>query len=179
VSEINKIQDIQSFRKVVSDAKNLEALKKAMPILHPALELMGSDTDQIERALKEIDGLTASVEDLITIPDRFNDHFASLGWIMYEEMDLQVAKTALEKADSGDIEGAEAYLIEYYNPETVQQKLRRMNHVEEFRRRMPLAQKALDDYREERYHACVPVVLALIDGMVNELHLKARQILAI
>jgi len=74
VSEINKIQDIQSFRKVVSDAKNLEALKKAMPILHPALELMGSDTDQIERALKEIDGLTASVEDLITIPDRFNDH---------------------------------------------------------------------------------------------------------
>lgn len=174
MSEIDKIQDIPSFRKVVSDARNLEALKKAMPILRPGLELMGSDTDQIDRALKEIDGLTASVEELITIPDRFNDHFASLGWIMYEEMDIQVAKTALEKADSGDSEGAEAYLIEYYNPETVQHKLRRMKHIEEFRRRMPLAQKALADYREERYHACVPVVLALIDGMVNELHLKAR-----
>ncbi|MCX6674300.1 MAG: hypothetical protein NTY37_11040, partial [Methanothrix sp.] len=39
---------------------------------------------------------------------------------------------------------------------------------------MPLAQKALTDYREERYHACVPVVLALIDGMVNELHSKSK-----
>lgn len=34
---------------------------------------------------------------------------------------------------------------------------------------MRLAELALIDYREERYHACVPVVLALLDGMVNEL----------
>ena len=34
---------------------------------------------------------------------------------------------------------------------------------------MRLAKLALVDYREERYHACIPVVLALLDGMVNEL----------
>jgi hypothetical protein len=39
---------------------------------------------------------------------------------------------------------------------------------------MSLAQKALIDYEEERYHACVPVVLALLDGLVNELHEKRR-----
>jgi hypothetical protein len=174
VSENNKIQDIPSFRKVRSDAKNLKAFKEALPVLHPALKLMGADTDQIDQALKKIDVLEESVEDLITVPDRFNDHFAPLGWIMYEEMDLQIAKIALEKADSGDVIGAETYLTEYYNPEIVQQKLHRMNHIEEFRRRMPLAQKALTDYCRKRYHACVPVMLALIDGMVNELHLKAR-----
>ncbi len=37
-----------------------------------------------------------------------------------------------------------------------------------------LAGKALIDYQEERYHACVPVVLALLDGLVNELHEKRR-----
>lgn len=145
-----------------------------MPLLQPAFELMDADTDVIDQALKKVDILEASIEDLTTIPDRFNYHFASLGWIMYEEMDLQIAKTALEKADSGDVNGAETYLTEYYNPDIVQQKMRRMKHIEEFGRRMPLAQKALADYREERYHACVPVMLALIDGMVNELHLKAR-----
>ncbi len=50
----------------------------------------------------------------------------------------------------------------------------RMKDIEEFRPRMTLAQKALNDYREGRYHACVPVVLALMDGMVNELNLKAN-----
>ncbi|MGV8174391.1 MAG: hypothetical protein ACP5OU_01670 [Methanothrix sp.] len=35
-----------------------------------------------------------------------------------------------------------------------------------------MARKALIDYREERYHACIPVVLALLDGMVNEVYQK-------
>ncbi|MDD1761574.1 MAG: hypothetical protein LUQ59_05015 [Methanothrix sp.] len=174
VSKSNKIQDIPSLKKARSDAKNLETLKKAMPILRPGLRLIGGDIDQIDRLLEEVDDMVESVNDLATIPDRFNDHFAPLGWIMYEEMDHHVAKTALEKADSGDIEGAEACLVDYYEPEMVQQKLQRMMHIVEFRSRMPLAQKALIDYREERYHACVPVVLALADGLVNELHLKAR-----
>ena len=174
MSEKQKIQDITSFTKARSEAKNLNALKSAMPVLRWPMKLIGVDVDQIDKVMKDTEGMGASVEEITTIPDRFNDHFAAIGWIVYEEMDLQAAKTALEKADSGDIEGAEACLVEYYNPETVQQKLCRMKDIEEFRPRMPLAQKALADYREERYHACVPVVLALIDGMVNELHLKAR-----
>lgn len=174
MSEKQRIQDIPSFMKARSDAKNLMALKDAMPMLREPMKLIGVDSDQIDNALKDTERLMASMEEITTLPDRFNDYFASHGWIIYEEMNLQAAKTALEKADSGDIEGAEAYLVEYYNPETVQQKLRRMNDIEDFRPRMTLAQKALTDYREGRYHACVPVVLALMDGMVNELYLKAK-----
>jgi len=174
MTEEHRIQDIPSFTKARSDAKKLRALKDAMPVLRGPMKLIGVDADQIDDALKDTDGLVASMEEITTLPDRFNDHFASHGWIMYEEMNLQTAKTALENADSGDIDGAEAYLVEYYNPETVQQKLLRMKDIEEFRPRMTLAQKALADYREGRYHACVPVVLALTDGMVNELHLKAK-----
>lgn len=39
---------------------------------------------------------------------------------------------------------------------------------------MSLAEKALIDYQEQRFHACVPIVLALLDGLVNELHEKRR-----
>ena len=173
-AEEQKIRDIPSFSKARSDAKNLVALKNAIHVLRGPMKLIGINADQINDALKNADGLMASMEELTTLPDRFNNYFAAHGWIIYEEMSLQTAKDALEKADSGDIEGAEACLAEYYNPETVQQKLRRMKDIEEFRPRMMLAQKALTDYREGRYHACVPVVLALMDGMVNELHLKAK-----
>ena len=65
-------------------------------------------------------------------------------------------------------------LVNYYSPETVRWKLQRMKAVSAFRPRMPLAEKALVDYEEERYHACVPVVLALLDGLVNELHEERR-----
>jgi len=169
-----RIQDIPSFKETQSDAKDLVALKNAMPVLRGPIELIGIDADQLDNALKDAEGIKESIEEITTLPDRFNDHFVAHGWIIYEEMNLQVAKTALEKADLGDIEGAEAHLAEYYNPETVQHKLRRMKDIEEFRPRMTLAQKALTDYREGRYHACVPVVLALMDGMVNELYLKVN-----
>ncbi len=169
-----RIQDIPSFKKAQSDAKDLEALKNAMSVLRGPIELIGIDADQLDNALKDAEEIKESIEEITALPDRFNDHFVAHGWIIYEEMKLQVAKTALEKADSGDIEGAEAHLVEYYNPETVQHMLCRMKDIEEFRPRMTLAQKALNDYREGRYHACVPVVLALMDGMVNELNLKAN-----
>lgn len=174
MSEDGMIQDIPSFTKARTDAKNLHTLKSAMPLLRWPLELMGVDASQIDKALKDVDGLEAALKELTEIPDRFNDHFASRGWIMYEEMDLQVAKKAIEMADSGDIGGAEECLVDYYSTDMVQWRLRWMKHIEEFRLRMPLAQKALTDYREGRYYSCVLVVLALMDGMVNELHLKAR-----
>ncbi|KGE20075.1 hypothetical protein PWYN_12550 [Paenibacillus wynnii] len=104
------------------------------------------------------------------MPDRFNDLLAEHGWIMYKMMDFTVAKTAVQKAESGDINGAEQELINYYNVETIRRQLRVLGPLKAFRPRMDLTNKALLDYEEERYHACVPVVLALTDGLVNDLH---------
>lgn len=39
---------------------------------------------------------------------------------------------------------------------------------------MRLAELALEDYRERRFHASIPVVLALMDGLVSELHERRR-----
>lgn len=108
------------------------------------------------------------------IIDSFNPLFAERGWIIYDSMDLKVAKAAIDKATKGDMAGAEAELISYYNPKTVKMLLRRMSAVQAFGPRMDLAEKALVDYKEERYHACTPVVLALMDGLINELHEKRR-----
>lgn len=49
-----------------------------------------------------------------------------------------------------------------------------MYGVRAFHSRMELANKALIDYEADRYHACVPVVLALLDGMINEIHGKQK-----
>lgn len=49
-----------------------------------------------------------------------------------------------------------------------------MKAVKAFYPRLHLAYKALTDYEEERCHACVPVILALMDGLVNDLHENHR-----
>lgn len=76
-------------------------------------------------------------------------------------------------AGSGDINGAERYLADYYTEEIIKSKIKRMKDIEAFRPRWYLAQKALNDYLEGRYYACVHVVQAVLDGMVNQIYLRA------
>ncbi len=44
-----------------------------------------------------------------------------------------------------------------------------MANIHACRPRIPLLRLAAEDYFAERYHACVPVILAQLDGLVNEL----------
>ena len=168
------IRDIPSIKKNLQLMDGIKAWKTLMPFLKPSLRLFSVDTKQMEEALADTAELERMANDLASIPDDFNDLFSSRGWIIYGAMNLEVAKSVIAKAKAGNIDEAESNLVEYYCPENIDWKLMMMQGVIAFRPRMALAEKALIDYREGRYHACVPVVLALLDGLVNELQEKRR-----
>ena len=144
-------------------------MKRALPVIRPFLKLMGKDTKAVEAALADAEAAAERMRIIATVPNRFNSLFASRGWIMYDMMNVEVAQTVVEKAETGDVDGAEQDLVEYFSPETVRVQLTLMLGVKAFRPRMELARKAQTDYTEGRYYACVPVVLGLLDGLVNDL----------
>lgn len=164
------IRDIPTIKKALEDVNNFRTFKCVLPVLRPFLNILGVKTENLDEALTNTDELARQAEELASIPDRFNMVFAPLGWIIYDLMNMNVAKAAVEKAEAGDVAGAENDLVEYYSVENVRWKLQKMKAIKAFQPRISLAQKALIDYEEGRYHACIPVVLALLDGFVNELH---------
>jgi len=170
----DKIQDIRSIQKLLEDQNNFTAVKKAMPFMRPFLKLMKIDVSKMDEAFEKLDSMRDQLNRLATIPDKFNDIFASFGWIMYEMMNLDVAERAISLAENESINAGEQELAAYYTPEQVKWRLLTMHGVRAFHSRMELASKALIDYGEGRYHACIPVVLALLDGMVNEIHCKQK-----
>jgi hypothetical protein len=145
------------------------AIKTIFPFARPLLNMLRVDTKSINDALKGFEELEVQIKELISLPDRFNDLFASRGWIVFDTLNAEVIKTALSKGENGDMDGTESTLVEYYTPETVKFHLRMMQGVSAFRDRSRLANLAAVDYAEGRYHACTPVVLALMDGLINEL----------
>ena len=169
-----RISDIPSIRKLLEEAKNFEAIKQAMPLFQLIFDLFDINIGEIDDLSASGDRLEQLDLEVTSIPDRFNDLFTSRAWIAYEFLDLKVAKAAVEKAEAGYVDDAETDLVNYYSTETVKWHLQKMKYIEAFRPRMQLAQKALVDYEEKRYHACIPVVLALLDGLVNEVHDKHR-----
>lgn len=168
----DRIRDIPKFRELIANVRNLSQFRRAFPVLKPILRTLGIDVSSVETAFDDMDfdRLKARTEALISTPDRFNELFADRGWIIYGAMNLEVAREAIEAAGDEGVDAGEQVLLGYYDPDTVAFHLNRMEAVDAFRPRMRLARKALDDYREERFHACVPVVLALLDGLVQELH---------
>lgn len=172
--ESPQIRDIAKFKKMREEMKAFKVAKVALPFASPFLKLLGINTKQMKEAFIDFDKLEEQFLDLSELPDKFNDVFSSRGWIIYEYLNLEIAKQALEIAKT-DIDTAERYLVDFYTHENVQLLLRTMQGVKAFRPRMQLAELALVDYKEERYHACIPVILALMDGLVNELN-KAQNL---
>ncbi|MBN8620418.1 MAG: hypothetical protein J0L63_16020 [Anaerolineae bacterium] len=165
-----KISDNSSIQKTLKQAQRLVALKCVLPFAAPLLKVLGVDADKIKTDLEMADNLAQQAQELATVPDKFNDYFGKRGWIIYESLSLEVAKKAIAVADTGDIDAAEQILVDYFTPATVRLWLNQMKAVKAFQPRFRLAQLALKDYEEERYHACIPVILALMDGLVNELN---------
>ena len=159
----NKPSDIPSIRKVLDQLEQFSTAKAAFPVLKPLLSMVGVD------CLHSLEDLQKQATDLAKTLDRFNELFTSRGWIAYDWLNPDLAKAAVAAADGGDMAHAENLLVEHYNADQVAIQLKTLWSIKAFRPRLRLAELALTDYQEGRYHACIPVVLALLDGMVNDL----------
>lgn len=165
----SRLRDIPSIKKIDEMVQGAKAFEQAMPMLEPLLDMIGVDVDKVKEGVGNID--LEKGEKLLSLPDRFNELFADHGWIFYDTMSVTVAENAIEKVEAGDFAGAEEILVNYYNKETIEMKLLLdLNKIKAFEPRERLIKLALEDYLAGRYHASIPVVLALTDGLVNDLH---------
>ncbi len=116
-----------------------------------------------------LDEMIDTLDTSTAIRDSFNDLFADRGWIAHDWVNLEIAAKALEAGQQGRLEEADELMVSAYDADTIRLWLYRMLSLKCFRRRYSLALLAVEDYAEGRYHACVPVTLALFDGMGQEL----------
>jgi len=110
------------------------------------------------------------------ITDRVDSFYALLGsrnWVWADDLNI----TSMEHViDTDDPAIAEARLIAYYkDDDRIGFSLRRLYRFEDMRPRIDLLDKALADYQAERYYSTVLVLLAVMDGFVNDLDKGARR----
>lgn len=145
---------------LIEAAGSIESLYRSIPLLQRIFPGFKGTADKLA-ALKD------QAKDML-VPDLFNDLFSSVGWIAYESMNLQTMKDAITICEREGLEAAEVFLAESYDSETLKWGIQWFNGHPEFRKRIRLAQLARDDYLQERYHACVPLILSLLDGLVTD-----------
>ena len=144
---------------------------QAMEDFRQTLKLLDPSGEKFAEAIKILDRVPefqSQLERVATTPDEFNKFYSDRGWIAYESMESKVIDSAVFLAREAKIEEGEKILIAYYHPEKLKLKLNFVRGVPEFQPRMRLIELAMEDYFQNRYHACIPVLLMMIDGVVND-----------
>ena len=112
--------------------------------------------------------LKRNADDLVAILERFNSDFSSTGWIVHDTLDPSVARRASEILSTEGRDGAESFLVQSYSPDYVRKMSVFFNGAPELRRRIRFIQYALEEYDHARFIGCIPLLLIVIDGAVNE-----------
>lgn len=110
------------------------------------------------------------IRERVWLPDRFNELLGHRAWVVFEDMDARVCEEAILLAERGDIDGAEVVLARHFDADTISRGIERLaKSLDPFRAREKLLMEAVEDHREGRYHASVPVALAQLDGLARDL----------
>jgi hypothetical protein len=152
----------------------VKVLAKWMPRVAPIARFFGADVDAMQRAVNEAASLAPQIEMQVDLPDRFNALYARLGWVAYGALGQQVMIDAIAAGEAGDLSHGESLLMEHYTSDILDFQLTRMSTLKYFYDRRELARLAKVDYLEGRFHACVPNVLMLIDGLATDASQSSR-----
>lgn len=137
--------------------------KKMLELLDPH----GDKTGDLVKLLDKVPEFQKQLENLATVPDDFNKFYSERGWAAYESMKYEVMETAVNFAREGKIEEGERAIVDYYD-QNLKWKINFISGVSEFRPRMRLIELAMEDYFQNRFHSTIPILLMMIDGVVND-----------
>ncbi|EHI43295.1 hypothetical protein OPAG_06570 [Rhodococcus opacus PD630] len=122
------------------------------------------------RTNRDVDDQIAATEKqrrrLISIVDTFYELLGPRNWVFTDDLSIDAVETIIDTPDAGI---AERRLIDYYKSDRrISFHLILLNKLPDMRPRLPMLEKALADYHAGRYYSTVLVLLAVMDGFVND-----------
>ncbi len=107
--------------------------------------------------------------DILDLPDRFNDAFSSDGWIATGSMSADTMRHALHRFEAGERQEAEDIILSWFDRDRI--ALFAINRAKRFNKaasRWDQLQEALKLTFEERYWSAVPLILIACDGFASD-----------
>ncbi|MEQ9376336.1 MAG: hypothetical protein RIG68_14220 [Imperialibacter sp.] len=161
----NKIRNNESYSQLREQINAADSVRKLARIL----SFFGIKNKNLNEVLDQVPDFKKQLEHLSSLPDEFNQYFSELGWIAHESMNTDLMEKAVDLAESGDVSAAEDELTEYFCSDKIDWLLHQFKGIPEFNIRFDLLKSAFEDTKSERYHSCIPILLMIIDGTVNDI----------
>jgi len=165
MKEDDKIENIPSYSKLRKEIEGADSLRKFVKFL----SVFGIKDKGLIESLDKIPDFKKQIIHLSTLPDKFNKHFSQYGWIAHESMNSDLMEKAVELAESGKIIEANHELVNYYCSGEIEWLLMHFKGIPEFAKRYDFIKLAYQDTIDKKFYSCIPILLMIIDGSVNDI----------
>jgi len=165
MKENKNISDLPSYSKVREEINAAHTVGKIIK----GLSFFGIKNEKLSEAFAKIPDLKKEADHLSTLPDRFNQHFSKIGWIAHESMNSPLMEKSVELAENGLTNRAENLLADHFTSIEMNWLQHRFKVRSEFRIRYDLIKKAYNDTLNRSFYTSVPLLLTIIDGVVNDI----------
>lgn len=157
-------KDLPSIKNFDRDIPPLKTILK----LNKFLTFFGLGSKNIKDLELQFDQLLKQKEELEEYPTKFNRYFSDDGWIAHDLLNFELIKSTVDLYEENKFNEAKQLLFDYYQPEKIENRLIYIKHIPEFQIRFNFIENALDDYNSGRYYSCIPLLIMVIDGVVND-----------
>ena len=161
----DKISDNPTYSKLQTNVTGFSILGRIIKIF----TFFGPKNSELKDALSKLPELKKQTEHFLQLPDKFNNYFSQSGWIAHESMNTPVMEKAIDLAHENNFEQAENELAFYFTSPQIDWFLNRFRTSPELSLRYNLIKNAYQDTLEKRYYSAVPLLLIIIDGIVNDI----------
>jgi len=142
----------------------VRSLKQISPIL-TVLDRLGIGGGKLKSVASQIEETEEKMNELVHLPNSFNDVFLDSGWLISESTSVTTAQKALELHGIGRPFEAEALLAADYAGNRLDIMVRQWCHLKEFENRWDHLHEACALTHEGRYLAAIPLLLIIADGV--------------
>lgn len=156
-----KIQDNESMLELTKLVKFGYKVLDKLPLIYKINPEIKTQRDQAVEILNHAN--------ILLLPDEFNNLFSKDGWVCYGGLSQRILEEVIYLGSNKQYQEAKQLLINYIDEDKIDFILKKCASREHFKERLDLFNLLKIDYLEERYHACIPLLLALIDGLANDI----------
>lgn len=152
-------KDLPSISEFEDQLRTMKTLIRLKPNLQPKV--------------RELEAMLRNITDTV---DGFYAVMGGRDWIFTDHLRMDELRPAIA---ARDVDALEAAMIASYNdPQRLDRLIMQMGAAPKMRPRMDLVRRARDDYFDGRYYATTLVLLAVMDGFVNEIANERRGLTA-
>jgi len=161
-----KIENIESFQEAKEKLNALKIIEKGVNFF----SFFGIKKKDVSEVLSQLTDMEKEFNLISKTPDKFNNFFSQKGWIAHESMNSELMVSSVKLAESGRVEEAEQKLTDYYSSNEIEWHVQILNTIEAFSIRSDFFQFAYGDTISGRYYSAIPILLMMIDGVVNDIN---------